>query len=111
MTQDAPDQAAAMQNVMDEKKEKTALLASKYTKTKRTIEISCVCISTALLCVSLIRICNVFFFQNIWAFLCACVLSMYMVDFFSGIVHCKYITNPRSSHFFFLNLVPHLFCL
>jgi len=87
MTQDAPDQAQVMQNIMDEKKSKTALLASKYTKTKRTVEISCVCVSSALLCISLIRICNAFFLQNIWAFLCACVLSMYMVDFFSGIVH------------------------
>jgi len=87
MTHDVPDQAQAMQNEIDEKKSKKELLASKYTKTKRTVEISCVCVACALFCVSLIRICNVFFFQNIWAFLCACVLSMYMVDFFSGIFH------------------------
>jgi len=87
MTMDAPDRAQAKQTKMDEKKSKTALLASKYTKTKRTVEILCVCVSTILLCISLIRICNLFFFKNIWVFLCACVLSMYLVDFFSGIVH------------------------
>jgi len=84
---DAPDEAQVIQTSMDEKKSKTELLQSRYTKTKRAMEVSWVFVSLVLLCISLIRICNLFFFQNIWAFLCACVLSMYVADFFSGIVH------------------------
>lgn len=84
---DAPDQAQVMQTTLDEKKSKTALLQSRYTQTKRTLEIGWVCLSAVLLCISFIRICNLYFLQNIWVFLCACVLSMYLVDFFSGIVH------------------------
>jgi len=87
MTSDAPDEAQVMQTAIDEKKTKTAILAAGYTKTKRTIEVSFVCISASLFCISLIRVCNAYFFQNIWVFLCACVLSMYLADFFSGIVH------------------------
>jgi len=87
MTMDTPDQAQVAQNDIDEKKTKTAILASKYTKSKRTVEITCCCVALSLFFISLIRVCNWYFFQNIWVFLCACVLSMYMADFFSGIVH------------------------
>jgi ubiquitin-conjugating enzyme E2 variant len=84
---DSPDQAQVMQTAIDDKKTKTAVLASKYTRSKRIFEITCVCTAATLFVVSLLRICNAFFFQNIWIFLCACVLSMYLADFFSGIVH------------------------
>jgi len=87
MTMDAPDQAQVMQTSVDDKKAKTALLASKYTKSKRNVEICSVFTAVTLFSMSFIRICNWYFFQNIWVFLCACVLSMYMADFFSGIVH------------------------
>jgi len=84
---DAPDEAAMKQTNMDEKKAKSEKLASGYTKTKRTVEILCVSSAGFLLCLSFIRVCSWYFFQNIWVFLCACVLSMSIVDFFSGFAH------------------------
>jgi len=87
MTKDAPDQAQVMQTKIDDKKSKTALLASKYTRSKRNVEIGCVFTAATLFGISFIRVCDKFFLQNIWVFLCACVLSMYLADFFSGIVH------------------------
>lgn len=83
----APDEAAVMQSNMDEKKAKGELLASRYTSTKRAMEITFCCTAMSLLCISFIRVCNLFFFQNIWVFLCACVLSMSAADFFSGMFH------------------------
>jgi len=85
---DAPDDAQLMQSNIDEKRTKKELLASKYTDNKRKTEIFFFFSFVSLLCISLIRICsNFFFFQNIWVFLCAFVLSMFVSDFFSGVVH------------------------
>jgi len=84
---DAPDDAQIMQTNIDEKRSKKELLASKYTQNKRNTEIFCCLAFVSLLCISFLRICNLFFFQNIWVFLCAWVLSMFVSDFFSGMVH------------------------
>jgi len=90
-TDGPPDEATQHQYMMDninsKKKKKVKLLASKYTRTKRIGEIISVCAYGVLISVSVIRISNVFFLKNIWVFLCACVLSMSMVDFFSGLAH------------------------
>jgi len=72
---------------MGNTEEKSKFLAAGYTQSKRNVEIICVCSTVVLTCVSLYRICNIYFLQNIWVFLCAFVLSMYIADFFSGIVH------------------------
>lgn len=84
---DAPDDAQLMQANIDEKRSKKELLASKYTKNKRNTELLSCFAFVSLLCISFIRICNLFFFQNIWVFLCSSVLAMFVSDFFSGIVH------------------------
>jgi len=63
------------------------ILASRYTKTKRTIEIASISVFVVLLLASVLNISTLFFLRNIWVTLCACVLSMCVADFFSGIAH------------------------
>jgi len=83
-----PDEASqSMASSRFDKKKNAEILASKYTKTKRTIEITSVSLFVLFLAVSCLRICNLYFLKNIWVFLCACVLSMCIADFFSGICH------------------------
>lgn len=70
-----------------DKKKNAEILASKYTKTKRTIEITSVYLFVFLLVVAFLKISNLYFLRNFWVSLCACVLSMCIADFFSGIAH------------------------
>jgi len=84
-----PDEAAckAASSGFDKKKN-AEILASGYTKTKRTLEITSVSVFVLLLVVSLLRITSsLYFLRNFWVSLCACVLSMCIADFFSGIAH------------------------
>lgn len=80
-----PDEAS--RSAFDKKKNAERLAAG-YTKTKRTVEILSVSTFVILLLVSLIRITSsLYFLRNFWVSLCACVLSMCIADFFSGIAH------------------------
>jgi len=82
------DQQPQPQPQQFDKKKNAEILASKYTKTKRTMEITSVTIFVILLVVAFMRISgNLYFLRNIWVSLCACVLSMCIADFFSGIAH------------------------
>jgi ubiquitin-conjugating enzyme E2 variant len=87
---DFPDDASKFRHLdtQDGKKKKAEILASGYTKTKRAMEIFCVSTFVLLLIVSCVRIItSLYFVRNVWVTLCACVLSMCIADFFSGIVH------------------------
>lgn len=69
-------------------KQKKELLASGYTQGKRRLEIVSVSLFTFLLLVSILRITSqLYFLRNFWVTLVACVLSMCVADFFSGIAH------------------------
>jgi ubiquitin-conjugating enzyme E2 variant len=83
-----PDEASqfAASSKFDKKKN-AEILASKYTNTKRAIEIVSVCGFVLLLVVSFTRIWNLYFLKNLWVSLAACVLAMAIADFFSGIAH------------------------
>lgn len=83
-----PDEASQFNSSSKfDKKKNAEILASKYTKTKRTIEITSVYVFVILLAVSFLRTSNLYFLRNIWVSLCACILSMCIADFFSGIAH------------------------
>jgi len=71
-----------------DKKKNAEILASGYTTTKRTVEITSVSVFVILLIVSIMRIMSsVYFVRNFWVTLCAFVFSMCIADFFSGIAH------------------------
>jgi len=63
------------------------ILASKYTTTKRTVEIVSIAVFVILVSISITHTCNLYFLRNVWVSLCACVLSMCLADFFSGLFH------------------------
>ena len=113
-----PDEASAQQVAFDKKKN-AEILASGYTKTKRTLEITSVSIFALLLIISFLRITSsLYFLRNFWVSLCACVLSMCVADFFSGIAHCMFptLSSHLSPSFYALliliytalHLLPHL---
>lgn len=87
-----------------DKKKNAEILASGYTKTKRTIEITSVSIFVILLIISFVRITSsLYFLRNFWVSLCACVLSMCIADFFSGIAHCMFSLPSHNP-----DLLPHI---
>jgi hypothetical protein len=89
-----PDEAS--QSPAFDKKKNAEILASGYTKTKRTVEIISVSIFVTLLLISIVRTTSsLYFLRNFWVSLCACVLSMCIADFFSGIAHCM---SPTPLH-------------
>lgn len=100
-----PDEAS--QSAFDKKKN-AEILASGYTKTKRTIEITSVSVFVILLIISFVRITSsLYFLRNFWVTLCACVLSMCVADFFSGIAHCMFLSAyqyPYYTLFYFYSL-------
>ncbi|EGG24479.1 hypothetical protein DFA_02722 [Cavenderia fasciculata] len=71
-------------------KQRSDDLKSRYTSTKRRQEIISVLLFFVFLAISIQKMFNVFYAQNIWLFLSASVLAMVAADFFSGIVHCEY---------------------
>jgi len=84
----ADDEASrTAQEATYDKKKNAEILASKYTNTKRTIEIVSVTLFLVLLSISITRTLNIYFLRNIWVTLCACVLAMASADFFSGLFH------------------------
>jgi len=87
-----PDEASLSQAASSttgfDKKKNAEILASGYTSTKRRVEITSVTVFVILLAISFIRITSsIYFLRNFWVSLCACVFSMCIADFFSGIAH------------------------
>lgn len=97
-----PDEASRMAPASFDKKKNAEILASGYTKTKRAVEITSVTLFVTLLVVSILRTASSeYFVRNFWVSLCACVFSMCIADFFSGIAHCMYLFIIIKSHFCF----------
>jgi len=73
--------------ILSQRKQKAAILASHYTTTKRSFEIFFVVLWAIFLSLTLVNLWTNLSFDNIWTALSGCILSMILADLFSGLVH------------------------
>eukprot|EP01110_Echinostelium_bisporum_P011456 TRINITY_DN5335_c0_g1_i1.p1 TRINITY_DN5335_c0_g1~~TRINITY_DN5335_c0_g1_i1.p1 ORF type:complete len:324 (+),score=60.69 TRINITY_DN5335_c0_g1_i1:188-1159(+) len=70
-----------------DKKKNAEILAGKYTKSKRAFETVCITVYITFFSIALYRSVAMFSLSNLWVVMCSFVLSMFVADFFSGIMH------------------------